>query len=161
SKAQDSTAPRPAAPKAVDPAKASGSPDPLGAFTQLTKADAELDRLLAEVAQERATAERLARTFDQALFTAQPRVRAVSDYIDTRRGSIGPEARTRLAEAVRQLEGAEANRSTNLNEAIAYANGAPMLAAQAQSLANADVQTAQRAYAGQYGSGNSNMGAMI
>ena len=160
-KAAELTAARTAASKAVDTAQASGSTDPLGAFTQLTKADAELDRLLAEVAQERATAERLARTFDQALFTAQSRVRAVSDYIDTRRGSIGPEARTRLAEAVRQLEGAEANRSRDLNQAIAYANGASMLAAQAQSLANADLQAAQRAYTGRYGSGNSNMGAMI
>ena len=160
-KAAELTAARTAASKAVDTAQASGSADPLGAFTQLTKANAELDRLLAEVAQERAAAERLARTFDQALFTAQSRVRAVSDYIDTRRGSIGPEARTRLAEAVRQLEGAEASRSTDLNQAIAYANGASMLAAQAQSLANADLQAAQRAYTGRYGSGNSNMGAMI
>jgi len=160
-KAAELTAARTAASKAVDTAQASGSADPLGAFTQLTKADAELDRLLAEVAQERAAAERLARTFDQALFTAQSRVRAVSDYIDTRRGSIGPEARTRLAEAVRQLEGAEASRSTDLNQAIAYANGASMLAAQAQSLANADLQAAQRAYTGRYGGGNSNMGAMI
>ena len=160
-KAAELTAARTAASKAVDTSQASGSADPLGAFTQLTKADAELDRLLAEVAQERAAAERLARTFDQALFTAQSRVRAVSDYIDTRRGSIGPEARTRLAEAVRQLEGAEASRSTDLNQAIAYANGASMLAAQAQSLANADLQAAQRAYTGRYGSGNSNMGAMI
>ena len=160
-KAAELTAARTAASKAADTAQASGSADPLGAFTQLTKADAELDRLLAEVAQERAAAERLARTFDQALFTAQSRVRAVSDYIDTRRGSIGPEARTRLAEAVRQLEGAEASRSTDLNQAIAYANGASMLAAQAQSLANADLQAAQRAYTGRYGSGNSNMGAMI
>jgi uncharacterized membrane protein YgcG len=160
-KADELTAARTAAAKAVDTAQASGSADPLGAFTQLTKADAELDRLLAEIAQERAAAERLARTFDQALFTAQSRVRAVSDYIDTRRGSIGPEARTRLAEAVRQLEGAEASRPTDLNQAIAYANGASMLAAQAQSLANADLQAAQRAYTGRYGGGNSNMGAMI
>ncbi len=48
------------------------------------------------MAEEQATAERLNRSFEQALFTAQSRVRAVSDYIDTRRGSIGPEARTRL-----------------------------------------------------------------
>ena len=68
----------------------------------------------------------------------------MSDFIDTRRGSIGPEARTRLAEAVRQLQAAQDKRATNLNEAIAHANGAAMLAAQAQSLANADVQAAQR-----------------
>lgn len=152
---------RGAAVTAVHTAQDTGATDPLGAFTQLTKADAELDRLLAEVAQEREAAERLARAFDQALFTAQSRVRSVSDFIDTRRGSIGPEARTRLSEAVRQLQAAEATRETDLNKAIAYANGASMLAAQAQSLANADVQNAQRAYTGRYGGGNSNMGAMI
>ena len=50
------------------------------------------------------------RALDQAVVTAQSRIRAVSDFIDTRRGSIGPEARTRLAEAIRQLEAAQAKR---------------------------------------------------
>ena len=58
------------------------------------------------------------------------------DFIDTRRGSIGPEARTRLAEAVRQLQAAQDKRATNLSEAIAHANGADMLAGQAQTLAS-------------------------
>jgi hypothetical protein len=151
---------RDAAVNVLDAARAGGSADPLGAFTRLTKADADLHRLLAAVAEEQATAERLNRTLDQALFTAQSRVRAVSEYIDTRRGSIGSEARTRLAEASRQLEAAEDKRSTNVNEAIAYANGAATLATQAQSLADADVQSAQRAYAARYGGGN-NMGAMM
>jgi TPM domain len=167
-KAQDSEAPhsrelataRDAAIKALDAARAGGSADPLGAFTELTNADADLHRLLATVAEEHATAERLNRTLEQALFTAQSRVRAVSEYIDTRRGSIGPEARTRLAEASRQLEAAQDKRSTNVNEAIAYANGAATLAAQAQSVADADVQSAQRAYAARYGGGN-DMGAMM
>jgi hypothetical protein len=154
------TAARNAAVKAVGAAQSTGAADPLGAFTQLTKADADLERLLAEIAQERAAAERLSRAFDQALFTAQSRVRSVSDYIDTRRGSIGPEARTRLSEADRQLEAAQATKSTNLTEAVAHANSASTLAAQAQSMANADVQAAQRAYTGRYG-GGSNMGAMV
>lgn len=152
---------RDAAVKAVDAARGSGSADPLGAFTRLAKADADLDRLLATLAEEQATADRLNRTLDQALFTAQSRVRAVSDYIDTRRGSIGPEARTRLAEANRQLQAAQDKRSTNLTEAIAHANGASALAAQAQSLANDDVRSAQRAYAGRYYRGGNDMGAMI
>ena len=153
---------RDAAVKAVTHAQSIGAADPLGAFTQLTQADAELDRLLAEVSEEREAAERLSRTFDQALFTAQSRVRAVSDYIDTRRGSVGPEARTRLAEAVRQLQAAMDTKSVDLNEAIAHANGAAMLANQAQSMANADVTAAQRSYTSRYGSGGgSNMGAVI
>lgn len=157
--ARELAAARDAAAKAVDGARATGSADPLGAFVELTEADADLDRLLDTVAEEQATAERLTRTLDQALFTAQARVRAVSDYIDTRRGSVGPEARTRLAEADRQLHAAHDTQATNLNEAIAHAHRAAALAAQAQSLANADVQSAQRAYTGRYGGGN--MGAMM
>jgi predicted nucleic acid-binding Zn-ribbon protein len=151
---------RAAATKALDAARTSGSADPFGAFTEVTKADADLNRLLATVAEEQETAERLTRTLEQALFTAQSRVHAVSEYIDTRRGSIGPEARTRLAEASRQLEAAQDNRASDVSEAIAYANNAGTLAAQAQSLANADVQSAQRAYAGRYGGGD-NTGAMM
>lgn len=141
---------RDAAARAVDsaggPAGVRGTSDPLSTFARLTKADAELDRLVATVSQEQANTERLRRSLEQALFTAESRVHAVSEYIDTRRGSIGPEARTRLAEARRQLEAAQQRKSSNLNDAIAYANGASTRAAEAQALANADVQAAQRAF---------------
>ena len=162
-KAEQLTAARDAAATAVATAQRSGSVDPLGAFTELTTADANLDRLLIEVEQEREAAERLNRTLDEALFTARSRVRSVSDFIDTRRGIVGPEARTRLAEAVRQIGAAEAKRSTEPADAVAHANGASMLAAQAQNLANADVQNAQQSYMGPFGGGGGggNMGAMI
>jgi uncharacterized membrane protein YgcG/predicted nucleic acid-binding Zn-ribbon protein len=162
SQADELSTARDTAVRAVAGAQSTGTADPLGAFTTLTQADAELDRLLASVAEEREAAERLSRAFDQALFTAQSRVRAVSDYIDVRRGSIGPEARTRLAEAVRQLQAAQDKRATNLTEAIAHANGAAMLASQAQAMAQEDVQAAQRSYYGTYGStSGSNMGAVL
>ncbi|MFZ0905565.1 MAG: TPM domain-containing protein [Mycobacterium sp.] len=151
---------RDAAKKALDAGRASGSADPLGAFTELTKADGDLDRLLDTVAEEQAAAERLNRTFEQALFTAQSQIHAVSDYIDTRRGSIGPEARTRLAEATRQLQAAQDKRETDIGEAITRANTAATLAAQAQSLANDDVRSAQVAYTGRYGGGD-HTGAMM
>jgi hypothetical protein len=158
----DLTTARDAAVKAVTEANSAGSADPLGVFTRLTKADADLDRALASIAELRQEAEKQARILEQALFTAQSRVKGVSDFIDTRRGSIGPEARTRLSEASRQLEAAEAKRTSNPGEAIAHANGAAMLAAQAQSLANDDVRAAQRAYAPQYGGGgNSDLGSVI
>jgi len=148
--------------KAVAAAQVTGAADPLGAFTTLTQADADLDRLLAGVAEEREAAERLTRSYEKALFTAQSRVRSVSDYIDTRRGSVGPEARTRFNEAVRQLEAAETKSITNITEAIAHANGAAMLAAQAQQLANDDVQAGQLQYQTRYSGGRqSNMGAMV
>ena len=113
----------------------------------MTQTDTVLDRLLAAVAADEANADRLNRAFEQALFTAESRVHGVSEYIDTRRGSIGADARTRLEEANRQLQAARDTKSTNLAEAIAHANAASTLAAQSQTLANADVQSAQRAYA--------------
>jgi hypothetical protein len=161
----DLTAARDAAEEAVTRAQNAGAADPLGAFTQLTQADAQLDRLLAAISEELETTARLGRAFDQALFSAQSQVRSVSDFIDTRRGSIGPEARTRLSVAVRQLEAAQATKATNLSEAIQHANGAAMLAAQAQSMANADVSAAQRSYTGRYGGpggfGGGNTGAVL
>jgi len=157
------TAARDAAVKAVDDAKADGTTDPLGAFTRLTKADADLDRVLASVDEQRQAADKQAKLLDQALFTAQSRVQSVSDFIDTRRGSIGPEARTRLSEATRQLEAAQAKRDLDPAEAIARANGAATLAAQAQQLANDDVMSAQQAYHSQYGGrgGGSDLGSVI
>ncbi len=141
----------------IDSARGGGPADPLGAFARLTRANADLNRLLATVAHEQANADRLNRAFEQALFTAESRVRGVSEYIDTRRGSVGAEARTRLAEARRHLEAAENKRATKVTEGIAHANAASTLAAHAQTMANADVQSAQRAYA----RGGSDTGAMI
>ncbi|MGV0785942.1 TPM domain-containing protein [Mycolicibacterium sp. XJ2] len=155
---------RDAAAAAVAAAQRSKAADPLGTFTELTKADADLDRLLAAVEQEREAADRLNRALDEALFTARSRVRSVSDFIDTRRGIVGPEARTRLAEAVRQIGAAEERRATDPAEAIKHANGAAMLASQAQNLANADVQNAHSSYMGPFGGGRGgggNMGAII
>ena len=159
--AAELTAARDAAAKAIADANSNGAADPLGAFTRLTKADADLDRLLASVTEQREAAERLARAAQQAVAAARSRIKAVSDFIDTRRGSIGPEARTRLSEANRQLEAAEAKRESDPSEAVAHANGAATLAAQAQSLANDDVHSAQRSYTSQYGGGGSDMGAVI
>ena len=149
---------RDAATRTLDAARGAGAADPLTAFMHLTKADADLDRLLATLAEEEANAERLNRSFEQAVFTAESRVRGVSEYIDTRRGSIGPDARTKLEEAKRHLQAAHGKKSTNIAEAIAHANVASTLAAQAQSEANADVQAAQRAYSRR---GGDDTGAMI
>jgi len=161
-KATELSTARDAAVRAVASAQGTGATDPLGAFTLLTQADADLDRLLAGVAEERDATERLNKSYEQALFTAQSRVRSVSDYIDTRRGSVGPEARTRFNEAVRQLDAAQTKSTTNITEAIAHANGAAMLAAQAQQLANDDVQAGQREYQTRYRGGRqSDMGAMV
>ncbi|MCX6481740.1 MAG: TPM domain-containing protein, partial [Mycobacterium sp.] len=70
-KATELSAARDAAVRAVASAQGTGATDPLGAFTLLTQADADLDRLLAGVAEERDATERLNKSYEQALFTAQ------------------------------------------------------------------------------------------
>lgn len=75
----------------------------------------------------------------QALSTADARLRQISDYVARHRDSVGADAQARLDEAQRHLAAARGKESTNDAEAIAHANRASTLAAQAQTLANADV----------------------
>ncbi len=79
-----------------------------------------------------------------ALSTADARLRQISDYVAKHRASIGAEARARLEEAKRYVAAAHSEEATNAADAIADANRASTLAAQAQTLANADVLAAHR-----------------
>lgn len=80
----------------------------------------------------------------QALSTADARARQISDYIAKHRQSIGTDAKTRLEETKRYLAAAHSKEASNAPDAIADANRASTLAAQAQTLANADVLAAHR-----------------
>ncbi|OBA70028.1 hypothetical protein A5641_13765 [Mycobacterium sp. 1554424.7] len=84
------------------------------------------------------------RSLAQALSTADDRLRQISDYVARHRQSIGSEAQRRFEEARQHLDAAHSKEATNEPDAIAYANRASTLAAQAQTLANADVQAAHR-----------------
>jgi uncharacterized membrane protein YgcG len=81
-----------------------------------------------------------AQTLEQALSIADGRLRQVSDYVARHGGSIGSQAKGRLEETKRYFEAARRTAASNEADAIAYANRASTLAAEAQTLANADVQ---------------------
>ena len=81
----------------------------------------------------------------QAISTADARLRQVSDYVAKHRDSVGAQAQARLDEAKGQLaaaHGKEAGGAADATAALAHAGRASALAAQAQTLANADVQKA-------------------
>lgn len=80
----------------------------------------------------------------RALSTADARLRQLSDYVARHRDSIGAEAQSQLDEAKRHLAAAHGKQATNDTEALAHANRASTLAAQAQTLANADVLGSHR-----------------
>jgi uncharacterized membrane protein YgcG len=84
------------------------------------------------------------RSLGDALSTADARLRQISDYVARHRESIGAAAQARLEETKRYLAAAHSKGASNVPEAIADANRASTLAAQAQTLANADVSAAHR-----------------
>lgn len=119
-----------------------GRYDPLDALRRVEEADAALDEALTG-ARERESGTRRARALlDQAMLTARSAIGAAADYVTTHRGAVGSEARTRLAEAQRRLEKANAlEAADDPQSALAEAQQADALARRAQELAEQDVRT--------------------
>ncbi len=131
---------------AVRAEMAAGQPfDALGALRALEQADAALDHALSGVREERERQERARAVLDQAMLVARSSMTAAGDFITTRRGGVGAEARTRLAEAQRHFQQAIAAARGDPEAALAEAQHADALAQQARSLAERDVE--QFAYA--------------
>ena len=123
-----------------DAARSAGpSADPLGLLHDLREAEAELDRALEPARGQAEQAERARHQLHDALGPVSSRVRAVTDFIDTRRGAVGPEARTRITEAQRLLREAERLERTDPVQGLALVQRADQLAGTAQSIAQQDV----------------------
>ncbi|WP_448003944.1 TPM domain-containing protein [Agromyces bauzanensis] len=113
--------------------------DPLAANARLEQVNAEIDAAIAgarDAAEQRARAEA---QLGRSLTAARAQVQAAEDYLVARRGAVGAEARTRLAEAGRLLVGAEAVAASDPASALATAQRAESLAGTALSLAQQDV----------------------
>ena len=154
---------RAAAEQALRNAEASQSSDPLGSYTQLVAADQHLDEVI-EDATEAKTRDDLQRArLARDLGGAQSQITAARDYISTRRGGVGAEARTRLAEAERHFEAARRLESTDPAQALQHAQAAAGLAAQASRTAQADVASWEdsRRPRGGRGSGGGAAGAVL
>ncbi|CAN5275010.1 hypothetical protein BH24ACT9_BH24ACT9_14410 [soil metagenome] len=114
-------------------------PDPLNALRQLTEADVALDDALGSAREAQAQAEHTKRTLDQAMLAAQSSLAAAADFISTRRGAIGSQARTRLAEGQRHLDQAMSLSTTDPAAATREAQYADALGQQALQHAHNDV----------------------
>lgn len=119
---------------------ASGSYDPLDAVRRLEEADQALDKALADVRDLEARQQRARANLEQAALAARSRIAAAEDFINTNRGGVGSEARTRLAEARRQYDRAVELSGTDPMSALAAAQQADQLAASARDLAEGDVR---------------------
>jgi uncharacterized membrane protein YgcG len=125
--------------EAVRTALAAPTVDPLSAVRQLEDADGALDRALAAVRDAAERAERARAVLDQAILAARAEIAAATDFVITRRGAVGGQARTLLAEAQRRLDRAVALAADDPVAALAEAQQADRLAEQASRAAQADV----------------------
>jgi predicted nucleic acid-binding Zn-ribbon protein len=107
--------------------------------TQVQQAHAQLDAPLSAIRDQQQQAARAAEQLQAAVRSAQVKIEGTSDFIRARRGGVGSTARTRLAEAQRNLD--EALRLGNHDPvaALQYANQAAYLADQAAREAESDV----------------------
>lgn len=127
--------------------------DPLAAQARVEQVNAEIDAAIAGVrnaAEQRARAEA---QLGRSLATARAQVQAAEDYLVARRGAVGAEARTRLAEAGRLLVEAQALAPTDPAGALTTAQRAESLARTALSLAQQDVGGFGGGMAGGFGAG--------
>ncbi len=127
-------------------------PDPLTALRLIDEADDALDRGLAQARDAAARTKRATAALEQTLLTARSAVAAANDFITTRRGAVGSEARTRLAEAQRHLAVAQGGGDPTV--AIGEAQAADAMAQQALQLAQNDVSRWSGPSGGGYGGGN-------
>lgn len=151
----------------VDAAKAnlaSNAKRPIFMFAALQKANSEIDSTLAAARDAQVTAQRAAQSLNQLMVQAQAQVSAAEDFITSRRGAIGAEARTRVAQAGAALVQAQQLAATDPAQALPLAQRANDLAAQAIQYAQNDVGSFGDGLfgGGQQQSGNGNMmGAVL
>lgn len=112
--------------------------DPLGLLDRLAAADATIDAAVGGFRDAQAQRERERAALGAEIIAARSRVSAAEDFIAARRGAVGSQARTRVAEAARSAEYAAQLAATDPREALASAQRASSLAQQALDSARAD-----------------------
>jgi chromosome segregation ATPase len=132
----------------------SGRPDPVDLLKQLEKAHRQLDAPLAGIRDRQEQERRAASALQSAILQAQAQIDGTQDFIAARRGAVGSQARTKVAEAERTLQQAVRLSGQDPVTALNLANQASSLADRASQLAQQDLNHWGGGYAGAgYGHG--------
>lgn len=118
----------------------SSARNPQRVLEALSAANAQIDAAIAQGREGLERGRRVQQLLDQTLAQANSEIRATREFIETRRGTVGSTARTRLANAEASLAQALNLRATDPDAALAEVNRALALAGQATSAAQSDVQ---------------------
>ena len=116
-----------------------GTRDPITATQRIREADATLDDILAATRSAQENAGRAQAALQQSVDAAAAKISGAEDFIATRRGAVGSEARTRLAEAKRHLNNAVQVSGSDPAAALGEAQQAETMADEAARLAQNDV----------------------
>ncbi|MDN3494561.1 TPM domain-containing protein [Planococcus sp. APC 4015] len=137
---------------------------PLVALQGLEAANQQIDSLVAGVRDAEAKTQRARQMVGQLILQAQAQVSTAEDFVTSRRGAIGAQARTRLAEAGAALVQAQQLQQSAPEQAMQYAQRANQLAEQAIQHAQNDVGSFSGGgmFGGSSGGGGDNMlGAVL
>jgi hypothetical protein len=115
--------------------------DPVGSLSAVRRANANLDNAVAERAQRAERKEQLRAQLLTAIDDAERQISAARELITDYRASVGPDARTRLAEAERELS--VMTQESEPETAIVRARRAASLAADSAAFARADLERGQ------------------
>ncbi|MER7446568.1 TPM domain-containing protein [Microbacterium sp. NPDC097977] len=113
---------------------------PQAALAALTAANTQIDAAIAQGRESVARAQRAVQMLEQTLAQAGSEIRSTREFIETRRGTVGSTARTRLSQAEVGLTRALDLRATNTEAALTEATHALDLARQAAASAQSDLQ---------------------
>ncbi|MBX3098193.1 MAG: TPM domain-containing protein [Salinibacterium sp.] len=140
--------------------RAAPADDPTAALAHVEKANAALEQVSTGVRDKQEAVARARTQLDATLSGARAQVQSAREYIATRRGGIGSDARTRLSEAERHLAEATGLAAGDPVAALGEAQQAAALAASAVEFARSDVNSfdsgslvGQRNYPGSDGAG--------
>jgi uncharacterized membrane protein YgcG len=115
--------------------------NPIELLQTLEATNATMDATLQGVRNAQVQAQRLQAALAQSLQAARSQVSAAEDFITARRGAVGAEARTRLAEAGRLTAQADSLVASDPAAALAVSQRAGSLAAEATAMARRDVNS--------------------
>lgn len=140
---------------AVDPRS------PVESIARLQQANAALDEVFAAVSGRQQQLDRARSQLSSALSAATAAVTSAQQFVSTRRGGIGAQARTRVTEADAQLQQAEALAASDPVAALAAAQRAQQLAQTAFDLAQQDVGGFGQGWPSGGGGGGSMAGSIL
>ncbi|MDQ4212322.1 TPM domain-containing protein [Microbacterium sp. ASV81] len=112
---------------------------PQAVVEALTAANTRIDGAVSAIRSGQQQAERAQQVLQQTLAQARAEITTANTYITTRRGAIGADPRTRVAQASTEYDQAETTRLADPGTALQHAQRAIALAREASSLASGSV----------------------